>query len=544
MKARSGVWVDLFLGGVSAFVLLVLLVRGSAAEETAILRGTTRSVEGSPLYGILVKAQAKGSNVATWVFSDSNGQYEFPPLSPAEYEISVGKKWTKSVKLVSGGAVLDFQVQLGPDFMNQTTGTTWAALLPGSEAEKASLYKNCGSCHSYWRLFDRPQKDAKGWAVLGQRMARVTSTGAPLAPDQPYRIDLSEENFNALNAYLERVITPELLGKRTVDAMLRPTGQAAKAVFTEWDLSKQVKETGIAWTEPKTGVVWVIVVTHDGYDGLGRLDMKTGDLKLFPSALRDAAFHDVLGDREGNPWITAARANKIVKLDLTTNQFKIWEISNRWNSRWAHTGDWDPGGNFWVTLTIGEGAVVKLNPKTGEVTGVPTLTKNPDVYGLQVDQEGNVWFTYLAGHKIGKIDHKTGRMTEYDPPTPDAGPRRIQMDSKGRLWFSEFYVDKVGMLDPKTMKWEEYDLGSPGGSPYFVKVDDHDQIWFNLMNGNALGTVDPETRDVQLFLLPNPDSLSRDAFFDYSSEPHAIVYGHSYIGPGSHVGVGRMYVRK
>ena len=232
---------------------------------------------------------------------------------------------------------------------------------------------------------------------------------------------------------------------------------------------------------------------------MGRLDPQTGEVKVWPSTLPDPIFHDVLGDSEENLWITASGANKIVKFDTTTYEYTIWDVPENF-SRWAHTGDLDPKGNF--------------------------------------------WFTELNGHKVGRIDRATGQMSEFDPPTPQAGPRRIQKDSQGKLWLTEFYADQIARLDPATMFFSEYDTGEPGGFPYFLLVDRNDQVWFNLLNGNTIGKFDPTTEQFTYFLFPQFETHSRNGSLDQSSDPVAVVYERAFLVQRDYrPTIGRMYVR-
>jgi virginiamycin B lyase len=510
-------------------------------QQEPVITGTVRTPDGSSLYGILVSAKGENEKYTTSVFTDDQGVYEFPPSPFGSYRVSVGTLWSETVNLTSSGAVQDFIVEMGPGFMNQTTGVSWFNL-PGTPTEKKRLTDNCGTCHSLWRLIDQPQTTREGWAALAHKMARITSGGNPLGPDDPYRLDLSEENFGPLMDYLTENFNPEFKEKYVVEAMVRPTGEAARAVFKEWDLSGQVMIPKTTWTD-STGIIWFAADTQDDFGAVGRLDPRTGEVNVWPSTLPDPTFHDVLGDSEENLWITASGANKIVKFDTKTYEYTIWDVPQEF-SRWAHTGDLDPDGNFWFTLERGEGDVVRLEPGTGKMTRFPVTTKHSDPYGLVIDREGDVWFTELNGHKVGKIDRETGELTEFDPPTAQAGPRRIQMDSQGKLWLTEFYADKIARLDPAAMEFTEYDTELPGGFPYFILVDRRDQVWFNLLNGNTIGRFDPTTQKFTHFLFPQIETHSRNASLDQSTDPVGIVYERAFLVQRDYKPtIGRMHVR-
>lgn len=538
---RANPWTALLIASFLVTAYSCTATSRDVKQQDPAITGVIRTSDGSPLYGILVSAKGEGQKYTTSVITDDWGLYEFPPLPFGSYRVSVGTLWSEKVNFTSSGATQDFTVELGPGFMTQTTGTSWLNLLPGTQEEKKRLSDSCGSCHSIWRLIDRPQTSKEGWSALARKMARITTTGEPLDPDAPYRLDLSEENFNPLMSYLTKNIVPELKEKQIVEAMVRPRGEAARAVFTEWDLSAEVKLVKATWTD-SAGIIWFAADALDDFGAVGRLDPSTGEVKIWPTSLEKPTFHDILGDSEENLWITASTANKIVKFDTSTYQYSMWDVPEA--SRWAHTGDLDPDGNFWFTLQRGEEIVAKLEPGTGKMTRFPPMTKRSGPYGLVIDRSGDVWFTQLRGHKVSKIVRATGQLTEFDPPTPRAGPRRIQMDSQGKLWFTEFFADKIARLDQATMEFTEYDTGVPGGSPYFIVVDKHDQIWINLLNGNVIGKFDRTTERFTYFLFPQPESHSRNASLDHSTDQIGVVYERAFLAQKDfRATIGRMHIR-
>ena len=517
------------------------------SKDTGVIRGTVRDRQ-NPLHGILVKAQAEGKNVSTSVFTDEQGAYVFPPLPAGNYVVSVGMKWQEKVDLGSSPVRQDFAVELGPGFLNQTSGDSFLAVLPGTEAEKRNLVNNCGSCHSIWRLIDRPPSSPDGWASLVRRMGLKKGGEGSLDPSVAPRVDMSEKNFQFLVKYYSDAIKPDLKQKQVVEAMIRPRGEGAKAVFTEWDLPKEVGGINTAKVDSK-GMIWFPA----GLIGaVGRLDPRTGEVQTWKAPLGDTSkdaegpLHDILVDKEDNIWVTGGGQSKIFKFDQKTFQYASWDVSAEYGLK-PHTGEFDRDGNYWFTMQTGKpgkGWVVKLDPRTGKQTGYPTKADyphpyGPEPYGLVVDSKGTVWFTELFGSKLGKIDPKTGELTEYATPIPDAGPRRLALDSKGNLWFTECFVGKIGKLDPTTMKFTDYDLGVAGGGfPYSVSVDKSDQVWFSMNSNNTIGKLDPKTRKITYSLFPAPESTTIDPGFDFSADPVALVYG------THRAAVGRVYFRR
>ncbi len=534
----------LFIGG-------SFWMRSSRAEEKPdakpVIRGIVRDQQ-HPLYGISVKAEAEGKNQITAVFTDDHGEYVFPPLPAGNYILSVGMNWQEKVELGSSPVKKDFVVELGPGFLNQTSGDSFLSVLPGSEEEKRNLVNNCGSCHSIWRVITHAPNSAEGWTNLVRRMGAKkggpTSTDRTVAP----RVDMSDNNLQFLVKYFSAQFKPDLKQKQVVEAMFRPRGEAAKAVFTEWNFPKQFGGINTAKADSK-GKIWFLA---GQIAALGKLDPRTGAFQTWAAPLGEISktdeppLHDILIDKEDNVWITGGSKDKILYFNAKTFEYKSWDVPEEFGKK-PHTGEFDQDGNYWFTMQTGKpgkGWVVKLDPRTGKFAGYPTKADfpepyGPEPYGLAIDSKGTVWFTELFGSKLSKINPQTGEMTEYSTPIPNAGPRRLQMDSQENLWFTECFVGKIAKFDPKTLKFTEYDLGVPGGGfPYALRIDKSDQVWFNLTDHNSVGTFDPKTKKITHTLFPVPETGTIDPGFDFTANPVALVYG------THRPAVGRVYFRR
>lgn len=538
---------------ISFLIVLVCLLAPSAnvgaAQKQAdkgVIRGTVRDRQ-NPLFGILVTAKADGKNSLTSVFTDDRGEYLFPPLPAGNYTLSVGTKWQEKVALDSTPIKKDFLVELGAGFYNQTSGDSYLAVLPGTAAEKENIVNNCGSCHSVWRVLDRGPNSPEGWTNLVRRMGLKKGGEGSEDPSVAPRVDMNDKNFHWLTNYYSDHFKPDLKQGRVVEAMFRPRGEGARAVFSEWNLPKELGGINTAKPDSK-GMIWF----PSGQAGsLGRLDPRTGDVQSWKVPLEPTAkgeeppLHDIMIDKDDNVWLSGGGKNVILKFDTQKLQFSKWDVPQDYGLK-PHTGELDRDGNYWVTMQTGKpgkGWVVKLDPRNGKITGYATKAAypypyGPEPYGLVIDKKGMVWFTELFGGKVGRIDPSTGEMAEYSTPITDAGPRRLALDSKGNLWFTECFVGKIGKLDPTTMKFTDYDLGVAGGGfPYSIRIDKRDQVWFSMNSNNSIGKLDPVTGKVVHSLFPIPESTTIDPGFDFSADPATLVYG------THRAAVGRVYFR-
>jgi virginiamycin B lyase len=379
---------------------------------------------------------------------------------------------------------------------------------------------------------------------MGLKKGGEGSADPTVAP----RVEMSDRNFESLVKYYSANIHPDLKQRGVVEAMFRPRGEGAKAVFTEWEVPREMG--GINTAKPDSqGMIWFPAA---GIRAVARLDPRTGEVKTWAAPTGDKApvgegiFHDLMVDQQDNVWVTGGGLNKIFKLDTRSFQFSVWDIPEDYGLK-PHTGELDPEGNYWVTMQTGKpgkGWVVKLDPRTGKTTGYATQASfphpyGPEPYGLVVDHKGIVWFTELFSGKLGKIDPKTGKMTEYAVPNPDAGPRRLDVDSKGNLWFTECFTGQIAKFDPATEKFTEYDLGVAGGGfPYSLRIDESDQVWFTMNSNNSVGKLDPATGQITYSFFPVPENNTIDPDFDPTAEAFTLVYG------THRAAVGRVYFRR
>jgi len=186
LKLLTGILVVacvVFLGIVS-----VGFMRAETPPHAAALTGTVSSQAEGPMEGVLVGAKKAGSPMATWVVSDAQGHYSFPPdrIQPGKYAISIRAVGYElpvtSVEVSSWPTQLDLQLakitsvnKLG----TQLTNDEWRMSVPGTQQEKAAL--GCSTCHTLQKIMFSRFNEDEMVAVL-QRMATHTNNSSPMHP--------------------------------------------------------------------------------------------------------------------------------------------------------------------------------------------------------------------------------------------------------------------------------------------------------------------------------------------------------------------------
>jgi virginiamycin B lyase len=239
---------------------------------------------------------------------------------------------------------------------------------------------------------------------------------------------------------------------------------------------------------------------------LGRLDLKTGDMKEFP--LPDGSGpHGLIDDNEGNVWFTGMGKNYVGVLDPKTG--KVTEHPVPEGFRGPHTPIIDPKGMVW--FTVQSGAVGRLNPRTGEMK----LAKPPSAptypYGIQVNSKGIPWYVDFRGNRISRVDPDTMEIKEYTLPDPAARPRRIAITPDDAIWYTDYPRGYIGRFDPATGAVQEW--RSPGGDksqPYGIAATGN-ILWYSEsgVRPNTLVRFDPKGEKFQTWIIPSGGGVVR-----------------------------------
>jgi virginiamycin B lyase len=213
------------------------------------------------------------------------------------------------------------------------------------------------------------------------------------------------------------------------------------------------------------GKVWMVVSARSGFDGMQRLDTRSGAFERFD------VYHALRG--EASP------------------------VS---------------GG--------GEGEVPGRNMYAGPAHGT---------YGIATDSRNNVYFCDFANTEvglIGRIDAKTKKLDWFHLPTPYARPRRLFMDSHDQLWIAEFRSNKIAMFDTKSEHFEEWDVPA-GNYPYYVVGDKNGEAWAGSVFNDRILRLNPGTKEIVEYLLPRSTNIRR-MYVDNSTTPVTIWAGNNH----------------
>ena len=273
-----------------------------------------------------------GGKITVSVISDKEGRYVFPAdrLAAGAYEVRIratGFQAANSnmvatvVKQDGNASELDIKLIKTQDLAAQLTSAEWLMSIPGTQAQKEKLYRDCVLCHTLTPILASTY-NAEEWKTTLVRMWNWSEGGSlpkpllapirsgPRPGDGEFAQYLSSINLSAGPKHnFELKILP------------RPHGEDTKVIITEYDLPRFDAEPHEAVTD-KDGMVWY---SDQGEGILGRLDPKTGATKEWqdPSSKPGypGGFHDLELDHNGNPGWEGMSSTALLKFDKKTEKF-------------------------------------------------------------------------------------------------------------------------------------------------------------------------------------------------------------------------------
>jgi streptogramin lyase len=556
-------------------VAFAVLLGGSsivpAAAGDVVLSGAVKSAAGETMGGVTVSAKAEGQTITTTVFTDDAGNYYFPPLPVGAYRV-----WAQTLSFETAKAELDLAATRRQDFMlrpitdferqvRQLPGEMLLAALPEDTERdhqlKIIFRNNCTGCHtpSYPLQF---RFDEAGWNAIIDLMKRVNVAGVYQGPDGKPNAIL-DFNQKDLAAYLARARGPEESSLK-IKPRPRPSGDAARAVFTEYDVplnpdlnlgTKYQINDGSDWTLATTSK-WGIL-THDAgmdLDGnlwftsnnpnrvvtIGRVDSKTGGVRFLKVDAANglaANAHGLVRDPKGMFWFDANIGRRSLgRLDPRTEHIDVFTPPASMSPLGgAVTVDVDGKGKVWASSPDG---VLRFDPDTETFTEFKSAVyKSPHgtgmTYGAAGDRDGNGWWAQMAFDVVGKADVASGKPLQvklppvieetkrvtaearvvyekfddlnFNTPVPwSQGPRRMGTDKNADvLWVGDSWGGNLARIDTRTMETTIVPLPDPiAHQPYHIVVDQKHNVWGNLWNTDQIYRYDPAAGTWTFFNLP------------------------------------------
>jgi virginiamycin B lyase len=534
----------------SSFVLFPIAPDARAAGDSAapLLSGMVTSAEGSPMEGVLVSAQGQSSPITITVVSDAKGNFQFPAdkIASGSYAIrirAVGYDLESPAEVrISDKPVTQYiRLKKTRDLAAQLTNAEWMASMPGAAQEKRQLL-NCVACHTLERVVRSKYTSEEFLKTVLPRMQGYVNQSIPAAPQLRKGERLMEERgdqrvqvYKALGDFLAQInLSAGTTWSYELKTFPRPTGEATRVVYTEYDLPDKLAQPHDVIMDAK-GRAWY---SSFGLQKIGRLDPVTGAVKEYDIAISKPDYPTgvlaLRGDREGKLWLGNMYQASIARFDPDTEKFQYFTPpaqDNLSSTQLNMVSPWNSGvdGKVW-SQNNGFAGVHRFDIATGKgETWSPFKdSKEPhNIYDVISDSHNNAFFTDFRQQHIGRIDAKTGAITLYETPTKGSSPRRGTMDSQDRLWFGEYRGHNIGMLDTAAGVIKEWKVPTPYSAPYDVILDKDEHAWTGSMTTDRIARLDTRTGEFVEYLLPRSTNIRR-VFVDNNTTPPTFWVGNNH----------------
>jgi streptogramin lyase len=559
---------------------------GPASPST--LMGTIHAADGKALDGITVSARASGQTFTTSVYTDDKGEYVFPSLPPGSYQV-----WAQAVGFATARANLTLAatpatvqaLTLQPlkDFASQLTGTEWLDSLPEDTVDhrrmKQILRVNCADCHSMAVVLQN-RFDEAGWRTILRTMEDTAYNGWAGNIDRPadmlgLRGQIVRHHRDELAKYLATMRGPGP-SPLVFKPLPRPSGEAGRAVVTEYDVPIGERPNQLAWYNgsewsegPSTGMhgtvgLHDVVVDRAGTAWISesreswetdrtltKLDVKTGQATAVKLAGPDGKIlfvEQIALDVKGNIWMHQNFARELIRLEPATETFTMFlqprgmGIGGRGGLN--NSTDSDSQGRIWINGLYGS---VRFDPATEKwQLFQQNSPNNGTTYGVAADADDNGWWSEFYGDKVAKMDLKTGKVQELDmhDPAYDArkklhtpadlefydsigaetwgggpapygnAPRRMASDKMGNtVWVPNWAGMNLAEIDIHTLKVTYHPLPIHG-HPYHAFVDNQHNVWADIPMADSFVKWNPKAQQWTVYKLPSHGCGSRHSSFD------------------------------
>jgi streptogramin lyase len=496
----------------------------------------------------LGKAAAEQGPTAVTVFTDQNGQFQFP-VARTGRDPTVRLLGYRTQEIIPHPEHdgLHFDILMRAE-TNQA-GTAPASAYIGSVApeDKEQLVMTCSACHqipapevrAYAKMiYDIPGVDTgearvQSWHAIVKYMNYVSAwdfgrggddapidanrvySGGPLEPTTALLARSMQGSFQEVSHY----------------AYGAPVIADEHTVIREFEVPRPnaIRE-GITLNDPRA--IWLADVSANR---LLRVDTATGAVRALdiPTS-KPADPHTLVADPDGNLWVAPFFNGILSRLDPKTEKWSVWPmvvpgLGPPALHDLAFGADrnllTDKRGRIWYTEIV-HNAVGWFDPKTGKsgvypIPQVPGRVGSEQPYGMAMSSDrSHVWYSQLGIGAFGSFNTDTLQFeSPVVLPSRNAGPRRITMSDGDILYVALFGAGQLAAYDTRAHRMiGVYDLPDRASGPYGLTWDTRRKVlWVATSNSDAIYRFDPRDKSFGVLPLPREGAFLRMLAIDKST---------------------------
>jgi virginiamycin B lyase len=214
------------------------------------------------------------------------------------------------------------------------------------------------------------------------------------------------------------------------------------------------------WNRPNTQINMTSPMNHavdgkiwaqnNGFAGVHRIDLKTGQWETwepFKAAPVGHNIYDVISDSKNNAWFTDIGRETIGRIDAKTGEVKLYSTPTK--SSGPRRGMMDAQDRIWFAQYRGN-RMAMFDTKTEQFTEWPAPTPWTNPYDVALDRNGEAWTGSMINDRIVRLDPKTGQTVEYLLPR-FTNIRRVFVDTTttpGTFWIGSNHGASIIRVEP------------------------------------------------------------------------------------------------
>lgn len=225
-------------------------------------------------------------------------------------------------------------------------------------------------------------------------------------------------------------------------------------------------------------------------NAIGKLDVTNEKISVYSRQNDDGNVWGVKQTSAGTVWYTTVNAdpNDIVgKFEPSMNMFFEWSISGSYANLGLETDS--ATGDVWFASRGDVAGIYRLSPATNNITAWST-TPFTDTYDLDIDADGNIWFTVQPEGNQGvvRLNPNNDQMTVWEMPVAGSRPFRLVALSSNEIWFTEIatITNSIAQLMPSTNTLNEFRIPVSDSLPTDL-LKDGNKLSFGLSGANSVG---------------------------------------------------------
>jgi streptogramin lyase len=225
--------------------------------------------------------------------------------------------------------------------------------------------------------------------------------------------------------------------------------------FTTWKLppEQNIDAAQVNMVSPQSshvdGKVWT---QNNGFAGIHRLDIATGKIETwepFKNVPKGEPhnIYDVVPDSKNNVFFTDFRQRHIGRIDAKTGEIKLFEIPTPASA--PRRATMDAQDRLWIGEYRGD-KIAMLDTKTGQFKEWKVEPRWSAPYDVIIDRNEEAWTGSMVTDKITRLDTKSGKSVEYLLPRK-TNVRRVWVDNSTTpvtFWVGNNHGASIVRLEP------------------------------------------------------------------------------------------------